>query len=53
MSGEAIYETRPCARFGEGPTRMIPGALHDTDTQTFTPSDFRFTCKGKVLYAIC
>jgi len=52
INGEAIYGTRPCSAYGEGPTRIIEGALHDTDTQLFTAEDFRFTCKGNILYAI-
>jgi alpha-L-fucosidase len=51
-NGEAIYGTRPWRTFGEGPTKIIEGAFHDSDSQVFTPEDFRFTTKGGVLYAI-
>lgn len=51
-NGEAIYGTRPWRTFGEGPTKIIEGAFHDSDAQAFTPEDFRFTTKGGVLYAI-
>jgi alpha-L-fucosidase len=37
--------------YGEGPTKIIEGAFHDTDAQPFTPSDFRFTKKKDALYA--
>lgn len=52
VNGEAIYDTRPCKVYGEGPTKIVEGALHDTDTVTFTAQDFRFTCKGDILYVI-
>jgi alpha-L-fucosidase len=51
-NGEAIYGTRPWRTFREGPTKIIEGAFHDSDSQVFTPEDFRFTTKGGVLYAI-
>jgi alpha-L-fucosidase len=51
-NGEAIYGTRPWRVFGEGPTQITAGSFHDTDTQPYTPQDFRFTSKGNVLYAI-
>ncbi len=52
VNGEAIYGTRPWVSYGEGPTQVAPGAFHDTDTQPYTPEDFRFTTQGDVLYAI-
>ena len=52
VNGEAIYGTRPWKVFGEGPTQVSEGSFHDTDTQPYTPEDFRFTAKGGVLYAI-
>lgn len=51
-NGEAIYDTRPWTQFDEGPTHVAAGSFHDTDTQTYTPADFRFTSKGKTLYVI-
>jgi alpha-L-fucosidase len=51
-NGEAIYATRPWRIYGEGPTKVVEGAFHDTDTQRYTASDFRFTTKGETLYAI-
>lgn len=51
-NGEAIYGTRPWETFGEGPTKVNPGAFHDTETVAYTPEDFRFTTKNQVLYVI-
>jgi alpha-L-fucosidase len=52
VNGEAIYGTTPWKTFGEGPTQVVGGAFHDTDTKPYTPQDFRFTAKGNVVYAI-
>ena len=52
VNGEGIYGTRPWRGYGEGPTKVMAGAFHDTETQTYTPQDFRFTTKGNILYAI-
>lgn len=52
VNGEAIYGTRPWRVYGEGPTKVVEGAFHDTDTQKYTAADFRFTTKGDTLYAI-
>jgi alpha-L-fucosidase len=52
INGEAIYGTRPWSKFGEGPTAIVEGAFHDTETKPYTPQDFRFTAKGNVIYAI-
>ena len=52
LNGEAIYGTRPWKAYGEGPTKIAEGPMHDTDTQSYTAEDFRFTTKGGVLYAI-
>lgn len=51
-NGEAIYGTRPCALYGEGPTHTVEGQRKDHTTSAFTAEDFRFTCKGSTLYAI-
>jgi alpha-L-fucosidase len=51
INGEAIYGTRPWKIYGEGPTKIVEGAFHDTEAQPFTDSDFRFTTKKDVLYA--
>ena len=52
VNGEAIYATTPWKTFGEGPTKVVGGAFHDTDTKSYTPDDFRFTAKGSTVYAI-
>ena len=51
-NGEAIYGTRPWKVYGEGPTKVAAGAFHDTDTQSYSAQDFRFTAKNGILYAI-
>jgi alpha-L-fucosidase len=51
VNGEAIYGTRPWTVFGEGPTKVVAGAFHDTDTKGYTAHDFRFTTKGGLIYA--
>lgn len=52
LNGEAIYGTRPWRIYGEGPTKVVEGAFHDTETESYTPADFRFTTHGDTLYAI-
>ena len=52
VNGEAIYSTRPWIIYGEGPTKVATGSFHDTDTAHYTAEDFRFTTKGKTLYAL-
>ena len=52
INGEAIYGTRPWRTYGEGPTKVVAGLFHDTDTANYKPEDFRFTTKGDILYAI-
>ena len=48
VCGEAIYETRPWQRFGEGPSSDL------SDRTKYTAKDIRFTQSkdGKILYAI-
>ena len=52
VNGESIYGTRPWKICGEGPTKVAAGAFHDTDTAGYTAEDFRFTTRGKTLFAI-
>lgn len=53
INGEAIYGTRPWVKFGEGPTQTATGSFTDkAEKQAFTGEDFRFTTKGKELFAI-
>jgi alpha-L-fucosidase len=51
VNGEGIYGTRAWKIYGEGPTKIVEGAFHDTDAQPYTERDFRFTMKDGVLYA--
>ncbi|MBZ5582488.1 MAG: alpha-L-fucosidase [Acidobacteriia bacterium] len=44
INGEAIYETRPWIRFGEGEAM--------NNKPAYTGKDIRFTTKGETLYAI-
>lgn len=50
-NGEGIYGTRYFKVFGEGPTKIKSGFFCDTDRNAFTSQDFRFTMKGRYLYA--
>lgn len=52
INGEAIYGTRPWKVYGEGPTQVAAGPVHDTKTPPYTAEDFRFTTKGDNLYVI-
>jgi alpha-L-fucosidase len=52
INGDAIYGTRPWRTYGEGPTKPVPGQFHDTDVLNYTAQDFRFTTRGKDLFAI-
>jgi alpha-L-fucosidase len=52
LNGEAIYDTTPWVIYGEGPTKVQPGFGHDKDTKPYTADDFRFTAKGRNIYAI-
>jgi alpha-L-fucosidase len=54
LNGEAIYDTAPWYKFGEGPTRFtVEGAFGDMKEKVrFTGEDFRFTTRENVVYAI-
>ena len=52
VNGDAIYATTPWKTFGEGPTQVMGGAFHDTDTKPYTADDFRFTGKGNKVFVI-
>ncbi len=51
LNGEAIYNTEPWHRYGEGPTNGGDGFAHLMDDQ-LTANDVRFTRKGDDLYVI-
>lgn len=52
INGEAIYETRPWEKFGEGPTIVKKGHHSEGNNKTFTSEDIRFTQNKDALYAI-
>jgi len=56
-NGECIFGTRPWKIFGEGPASEVVNPLtaegfNEGKGKPFTGSDFRFTTKGNLLYAI-
>ncbi len=53
QNGEAIYKTRPWHTFGEGPTKIQTGHHSEQADKAYTEQDFRFTTRGKTLYAVC
>jgi len=50
VNGEAIYNTRPWERFGEGPTRVREGMYVADHNVDFTAIDLRFTARGNALF---
>lgn len=52
VNGEAIYDTRPWVKYGEGPVNTEGGGFSEKHDKPFTSEDIRFTTKGEVLYAI-
>jgi alpha-L-fucosidase len=54
-NGEAIYETRPFAVYGEGPTTVAPApASHFggiADVRKYSAQDIRYTTKGDTVFA--
>ncbi len=48
-NGEAIFDTRPWRRYGEGPTKLD---RDEAKRAPFTAADLRFTAKGDALYAL-
>jgi alpha-L-fucosidase len=54
LNGEAVFDSRPFAVFGEGPTKAPKNSTEkNSDIQTYTPEDIRFTTSrdGRILYA--
>ncbi|HEV2474700.1 MAG TPA: alpha-L-fucosidase [Chthonomonadales bacterium] len=51
-NGAAIYGSRPCSVYGEGPTSVVAGEFNDTKRTPFTYRDIRFTCNGSSVFAI-
>ncbi len=50
VNGEAIYESYPFRKYGEGPIVTEEGHFTDTKRKSFTTEDFRFTYKPDALY---
>lgn len=50
INGEGIFETRPWHIAIEGDTAMGGGKFQESDLD-YTPADYRFTQKGKCIYA--
>jgi alpha-L-fucosidase len=50
VNGEAIYETRPAFRFGEGPTVVKEGIYVADHNSDFTAQDIRFTTRAQAFY---
>jgi alpha-L-fucosidase len=59
INGSGIYGSRPWKIYGEGPSVMDKkeagtfGGIKDSRTKPYTQADFRFTQKGKSIYAFC
>jgi alpha-L-fucosidase len=57
VNGEAIYDTRPWAVYGEGPvaqeaaTPMSGAGFNEGKGKPFSPADVRFTAKGRTVFA--
>jgi alpha-L-fucosidase len=55
-NGEAIYDTRPWALFGEGPVmeqaaQMSGAGFNEGKGKPFSAADIRFTAKGETVFA--
>jgi alpha-L-fucosidase len=50
VNGEGIYGTRPWTQAIEGPSRIVSGHFKE-DAIAWTTGDFRFTSKGKDVFA--
>lgn len=53
VNDEAIHGTGLWRMAQEGPTAMVEGQFSDGVAAAYTSQDFRFTCRGKDIYAIC
>ncbi len=55
VNGEAIHATRPWTTFGDGPvTRELAaaaGKFSESKRKDLSPDDYRFTTRGRTLYA--
>ncbi len=50
VNGEAIYDSYPWRKYGEGPVVTEEGHFTDTNRKAFTSEDFRFTYKDGNVY---
>jgi alpha-L-fucosidase len=53
VHGEAIFDTRPWTRYGEGPTKVVVGLLTEKNQAPYSAQDIRFTTKQGKLYVFC
>jgi alpha-L-fucosidase len=54
VNGEAIFAAEPWLSYGEGPTKMETSGMFSEQREVeYTDEDFRFTCRGNLLYATC
>jgi alpha-L-fucosidase len=51
VNSEGIHGTRPWNVVGEGPSSFVQSARFKEDAVEWTTADFRFTAKGKAVYA--
>jgi alpha-L-fucosidase len=57
INGEAIYDTRPWAMYGEGPvaleatTSKTGASFNEGKSKPFSADDVRFTAKGRTVFA--
>ena len=52
VNGEAVYHSHVWRVAQEGPTRIKEGQFTDGVAKVYTKEDFRFTCRGKSIYAV-
>ncbi len=50
INGEAIYDSYPFRKYGEGPIVTEEGHFTDTKRKSYTTEDYRFTYKAGALY---
>ncbi len=50
VNGEAIYDTYPWRKYGEGPTKTAEGHFSDMNYNGYSNDDYRFTYKDGDLY---
>lgn len=53
VNGEAVHGTGVWRMAQEGPTVSVEGQFSDGKPASYTSRDFRFTCRGKDIYAVC